>query len=185
MHRKTLGSEGRRARRGFTMVELAIAMSMLMIGLVSAASATMRMHHLRLQNRERLMAQNALRSMGERIHAQSYRDSLDHPDTWAQTVLATFGPDGTLKGVFDVDFLNAPSEDKEFPGTIEVIVDETTTDAVLGMELGMPRDLNGDGDAADLDVTADACILPVVLRIEWRGQQGLQEISHGFYVMGY
>src|SRR5262245_18086174 len=62
MHRKTLGSGGRRARRGFTLVELAIAMSMLMIGMVSAASATMRMHHLRKQNRERIVAQNALRS---------------------------------------------------------------------------------------------------------------------------
>ena len=185
MHRKTLGSGGRRARRGFTMVELAIAMSMLMIGMVSAASATMRMHHLRMQNRERIVAQNALRSMGERIHAQAYRDSLDHADTWADHVLATFGPGGTLQGVFDVDFLNSPSEDQEFPGTIKVIVDETTTDAAVGMDLGLPRDLNGDGDATDLDVTADACILPVVLRIEWKGQQGLHEISHGFYVMGY
>jgi type II secretory pathway pseudopilin PulG len=185
MHRKALGSGGRRARRGFTMVELAIAMSMLMIGLVSAASATMRMQHLRKQNRERVVAQNALRSMGERIHAQAYRDSLDHPDTWAQNVLDAFGPGGTLKGVFDVEFLSPPSEDQEFPGTIQVIVDETTTDTALGMDLGMPRDLNGDGDAADLDVSADACILPVVLRIEWKGQQGLQEISHGFFVMGY
>ena len=185
MHRKALGSGGRRARRGFTMVELAIAMSMLMIGLVSAASATMRMQHLRKQNRERVVAQNALRSMGERIHAQAYRDSLDHPDAWAQNVLDAFGPDGTLKGVFDVEFLSPPNEDQEFPGTIQVVVDETTTDAALGMDLGMPRDLNGDGDAADLDVSADACILPVVLRIEWKGQQGLQEISHGFFVMGY
>lgn len=185
MQPNALGSGGRRARRGFTLVELAIAMSMLMIGLVSAASATMRMQHLRKHNREHVVAQNALRSMGERIHAQAYRDSLDHPEAWAQNVLLAFGPDGTLKGVFDVDFLNPPSEDKELPGTIQVVVDETTTDAALGMDLGMPRDLNGDGDASDTDVSADACLLPVVLRIEWKGQQGLQEISHGFFVMGY
>src|SRR5262245_18125022 len=145
----------------------------------------MRMHHLRKQNRERIVAQNALRSMGERIHAQAYRDSLDHPDAWAETVLETFGPAGALHGGCDVELLTPRSEAQEFPGTIQCITDETTTDQALGISRGLPRDLNGDGDAADLDVTADACILPVVLRIEWKGQGGLHEINHGFYVMGY
>jgi type II secretory pathway pseudopilin PulG len=184
MHRKTLGNGVRRARRGFTLIELTIAMSMLMIAMVSAASTTMRMHSLRKQNREHIVAQNALRSMAERIHAQSYRFSFLDPDTWSENVLATFGPGGTAGSAFDVDLLNPPSVGV-LPGSLRIVIDETTTDAALGMELGMPRDLNGDGDALDTDVTDSACILPVTLTIEWQSQRGLEQLTHGFYTMGY
>lgn len=37
---------------------------------------------------------------------------------------------------------------------------------------GMPRDLNLDGDSTDADVTADCVLLPVVVRLEWRGPGG-------------
>jgi hypothetical protein len=49
-----------------------------------------------------------------------------------------------------------PSSAGVLPGSIRIVTDETATDAALGMELGMPRDLNGDGDAADTDVSGHA-----------------------------
>jgi Tfp pilus assembly protein PilV len=171
------------ALRGFTLLELAIAMSILMVGLVSAAAATTRMHDLRRQSRERVVAQNAIRSMAERIHAQSYRLSAN-PDTWSRELLEIFGPGGTFGTEFDVTFLTSQVDDAP-PGSIQVVVDETATDAELGVDLGMPRDLNGDGDASDVDVTLGARILPVVLTIAWKGASGDQTIRHGIYVMGY
>jgi hypothetical protein len=166
------------------MIELAISMSMLMIGLVSAASATMRMHHLREQNRERTVAQNTLRSIAERIHAQSYRLAQENPDTWAQELLAIFGPAGTYGGQFDNDFLT-PIVPGAGVGRIDILLDETATDEELGVEVGMPRDLNGDLDSTDTDVTWDARLLPVVLSMEWRGQRGVQRLDHAFYLTSY
>jgi hypothetical protein len=144
----------------------------------------MRMHSLRKQTRERIVVQNGMRSMAERIHAQSYRFVFLDPDTWSQNVVGMFGPVGTVGPAFDVDLLNAPSPGV-LPGSIRIVVDETTTDAALGMELGMPRDLNGDGDAADTDVSGTACILPVTLSIDWSSASGLEQMTHGFYIMGY
>ncbi len=173
-----------RVQRGFTLIELAIAMSILMIGLVTAAAATMRMHHLRKQNRERIVAQNAVRSIAERIHAQSYRFSED-PDTWATNLLQVFGAGGTFGNTFEVDLLTPTDPTEDHPGSIAILTNETFTDNAIGFELGMPRDLNGDGDANDVDVSVDARILPVVVSVAWRSQSGISRIDHVFYVMGY
>lgn len=171
------------ARRGFTLIELAIATSILMIGIVSVLSATSQMHSLRKVNRERTLAQNAVRSMAERIHASSHGFS-DQPETWAQQVLATYGPGGSGGNTFAVEGL-APEEGAVGVGSIRIGTDETDTDAELGADLGMPRDLDGDGDAADADVSATGRILPVVLTLRWRGENGVHLMRHGFYVMGY
>ncbi len=169
--------------RGFTLVELAVAMSILLIGIASVVSATSRMNALRKYNRERGLGQNALRSMAERIHAAAYRFSED-PATWSQELLGAYGPGGTPGNTFPVLGLNV-SPTQTTQGEVSFVSDETTTDADLGLELGMPRDLNGDGDALDADVTASARILPVILDLRWTGQNGESRLAHGFYVMGY
>ena len=53
------------------MIELAIALSILIIGIVSMTATTARMHGLRKANRENVVAENATSSMAERIHARS------------------------------------------------------------------------------------------------------------------
>lgn len=184
MINETPGKRVRQKRSGFTMIELAIAMAILMIGLVSASAATMRMHHLRKQNRERIVAQNAARSIAERVHAQSYGLSSD-PSNWAENLCAVFSFNGVIGDSFPVKLLTPSDSEKAMPGTIQIVTDESVTDEDLGVELGMPRDLNGDGDETDTDVSSDARLLPVIIRIEWRGQGGAQNLVHGFYVMGY
>lgn len=169
--------------RGFTLIELAIATSILMIGIVSVLSASSQMHALRQVNRERTLAQNAVRSISERIHAASQGFS-DDPTTWGAELLALYGPGGTSGDTFEVLGL-AEAEEGEPVGRIVIVTDERSTDAELGRDLGMPRDLNGDGDASDADVSASARILPVTLTLRWRGENGQQILRHGFYVMGY
>jgi prepilin-type N-terminal cleavage/methylation domain-containing protein len=172
-----------RRRQGFTLIELAVATSILMIGLVSVLSATSQMHSLRRSNRERTVAMNALRSMAERIHATSHEFS-DDPTTWATDLLATYGPNGTHGNRFQVEELDVAGTAPAV-GTIEIVTSETSTDGQLRAELGMPRDLNADGDAADEDVSASARILPVLLTLRWRSERGERVIHHAFYVLGY
>ena len=172
-----------RARGAFTLIELAIATSILMIGIVSVLSATSRMHSLRISNRERTLAQNAVRSMAERMHAAA-RGFSSEPATWGQELLATYRPGGSSGDSFAVEGLTPP-EGEASVGTIAISSDETATDVQLGAQLGMPRDLNGDGDAADADVAAGARLLPVVLTLRWRGERGVHQFRHGFYLMGY
>ena len=168
---------------GFTLIELAIAVSILMIGMVSVLSATSRMHSLRKQNRERSLAQNAARSVAERIHARSYELS-ESPDTWAEDLISTFSAGGAHGPTFDVRAL--PSlPDREADGLISFVTDETMTDGNLGFRIGMPRDLNGDGDDDDTDVSGDARIIPVLLEVRWRSQSGESSYTHAFYIMGY
>ena len=171
------------AQRGFTLIELAVATSILMIGIVSVLSASSHMHSLRVSNRERTLAQNAVRSMAERLHAASHGFS-SAPGTWAQELLATYGPGGSFGNTFAVEGLT-PVQGNESVGTIALSTDETDTDLELQAQLGMPRDLNGDGDDSDADVSAGARLLPVVLTLRWRGERGVHQMRHGFYLMGY
>ena len=170
-------------RGGFSLVELAIAISILLIGMVSVITATSQMHSLRRQNRERTLAQNAVRSMAERMQSQSYQLVETDPGNWATSVVAAFGP-GSGNDAFDIQELNTPLGAANV-ATIQVVTDETTTDADLLVNIGMARDLNGDGDATDADVSVDAVLLPVVITAQWRGVTGTQTYRHGFYLMGY
>lgn len=176
---------GRGARRGgFTLAELALAMTVLMVALMSISAATLRAHTLRRQNRERALAQNAIRSWAERIHSVSYREAAENPAGWVQQVLQTYGPGGQVGDTFDVEGLNPVVADGQV-GSLVFVTDETATDAALGVELGMPRDLNGDSDATDGDVTGDARILPVIITIQWRGVSGTSQLRHPFYIAGF
>ncbi len=170
-------------RAGLSLIELAIATSILMIGIVSVLSASSQMHSLRQSNRDRTLAQNAVRSMAERMHAAAHGFSSD-PATWAERLLTAYSAGGSFGATFAIEGLTLVEGD-EAVGTIEIFSDETDGGAELGSELGMPRDLNGDGDHDDTDVSDGARLLPVVLSLRWRGENGVQRLRHGFFLMGY
>jgi len=170
-------------RQGFTLIEMAISVSILMIGIVSVASASSRMNALRQATREKAQAMNAMRSIAERIHAASANLSSDTKD-WARDLGAIYGPDGSFGQTFDVRGLT-PFGGAPAVGSILLVTDETLTDAALGFQLGMPRDLNGDSDTLDTDVGLDARILPVLLEVQWTGGHGRQVMRQGLFVTGY
>ena len=163
-------------------MELAVAASILVIGTVSVLSATAQVRSLRQGQRVAELAQDALRSVAERMHAAS-RDSSSDPATWARDLLATFGPGGSQGARFGVAGLT-PAAGAEALGTIQIVTDERRTDAELGVELGLPRDLDGDGDALDADVAGRARLLPVVLTVRWRSASGARTLRHAFYLLG-
>ena len=168
---------------GFTMIEIGLAITVLLVALVAMSASTVRMHALRRQNRERTVAHNAIRAICEEIQAVS-REGLDDPAGWAHHVLGTIAPGGTLGYAFTVVELE-PWTALAFVGSITPVTDETRTDEELGLALGMPRDLDGDGVVSNTGVGDAARILPIVVRARWRGAHGEQEIVHPFYVIGY
>ena len=98
-------------------------------------------------------------------------------------MLAALAPGGEIGNAFDVPGLTPP-QGLLLPGSLQVVLDETTTDADLAVQLGMPRDLNGDGDSLDPDVTLSATMLPVVIRVRWTGATGEQEITLPLHLLG-
>jgi hypothetical protein len=155
-----------------------------MIGMVSVLSATTRMHGLSKQNRERALVQNTCRSVAERIHALSYEFSDDDASTWSEDLIAALAPGGEIGDQFDVRGLSGlPGRSAD--GLITVITDETSTDADIGVRIGMPRDLNGDDATSSTDVTSGARILPVIMEVRWTSPSGESSYRHAFLVMGY
>lgn len=173
----------RDARAGFTMLEVSLALTILVVALVATSASNMRLHRLQRVNRERNVAHNAAQSISETVQAIA-RDGVSDPAGWANHLTAALANGGQLGNRFDVPEL-VPVEGAPSVGTIQVITDETTTDASLGLQLGLPRDLNGDGDATDAAAGTGARLLPVVVRLRWRSQAGVQTLTHPFYVFGY
>jgi type II secretory pathway pseudopilin PulG len=182
--RRRAGRTGAAGSGGFTLAELALAMTMLIVALISISAATLRSHSLRRQNRERTLAHNAIRSTAERIHSLAYTTVETTPSTWVQDLLARYGPGGTIGNAFDVEGLNPVGANGRV-GSIQIVTDETQTDAALGAELGMPRDLNGDGDANDNVAGGTARLLPVVITVTYRAATGSVTMNHAFYVVGF
>lgn len=182
------GPDGRqrsRARdvRGFTMIEVSLALTVLVVALVATTASNLRMQSLRRSNHDRVIAQNAVQAITERIQAIGRAGSHD-PAGFAVHVTTALANGGELGALFDVPGLT-PTQGSTRAGSIQVLTNETSTDAALGVQLGMPRDLNGDGDAADGDVSANAHVLPVVVSVRWHGSSGDRSIVHPFYVFGY
>jgi Tfp pilus assembly protein PilV len=123
----------RPTRGGFTVVEMALATTMLMVGIMAISAATLRMHHLGRQTREHTLAHNALSQMGERLNSASAIAALK-PSTWAETLLSAYSPVGAVGNDFRVEGLT-PIEGEENAGSIALITDETLTDARLAWYL--------------------------------------------------
>jgi hypothetical protein len=162
---------------------MALATVTLMVGIMSISAATLRMHNLGRQNRERTLAHNAMHAVAERINSASAVAALE-ASTWNETLISAYGPGGSVGNTFDVRGLTAPDGEPAV-GSILIVTDETATDAELGVIMGMPRDLNGDGDASDADVSSTASMLAVVVSTTWQSENATVTLRHPLYVMGY
>ena len=175
--------KGKDTQQGFTVIEMALATTTLLVGIMSISAATLRMYQTGRQNHEKTLAYNAVHAVAERINSASAIAAAE-PDTWAETILDTYGPGGTVGSFFEVEGLT-PQVDAARVGVIRVITDETLTDDEIGAVMGMPRDLNGDGDALDTDVSGDARMLAVLITARWRDKGVKAQLKHPLYIMGY
>lgn len=178
---------GRRRRplrqSGFTLIEVLVTASVLLIGLMAMTSTSVVVNSLRRSASDQQRAQGALQAIVEDLHAIA-READSNSANWAGDILDVYGAGGNPGNQFDVDGLT-PWAGNPNVATVTVVTDETATDALLGAAVGMPRDLDGDGLATNVDVTDGASLLPAVVTLQWRGTSGQQQISQVVYLLRY
>jgi len=122
--------------------------------------------------REQGLAREAARSCVERMRATAFSEVLARFD--ARTDNDPAG--GVSPGAsFDVPGLAPRPDDAD--GRAGEIVFPLDEDGLLleSLEferLGMPRDLTGEGDIDDFDHSGNYRVLPVLIRVRWRGAAG-------------
>lgn len=161
-----------RTTGGWTMIEMMLAITLLSIGLLAASRAILQTSTVTETLRETSLATAEGRRVIETLQATPLTDvfrmfnadPLDDP-----------GGAGTAPGAaWAVDGLDPLPDDAD--GLVGEIVLPTQGGAiredVVDSQLGTPRDLNGDGLIDAADHSLDCRILPVRVRLRWRGQTG-------------
>jgi type II secretory pathway pseudopilin PulG len=164
-----------RARSGFTLLELAIGTAILMVGVLGFSVSIASIGRSSQKQREMARATQAAREVLERIQAEAFADAFRRFN--ADPADDPGGPGTGPGAAFAVEGLSAIQGDLDGrPG--EVIFPapggspaQLREDIVLD-DLGMPRDLNGDGAVDAADHALDYKLLPVLVRVRWRSPAG-------------
>jgi type II secretory pathway pseudopilin PulG len=145
---------------GFTLIELMVSFSALLVVLLGFSRMLISSHMASATTHEATLAKEAARSMLEVLQA-----------TPLAGVYATY--DGA-DGGFEVRGLEAPEGDADgLPGRI-LFPEQggTLSELAIAPQYGWPMDMDGDGDLLTADVSGTYRLLPVVVRVEWRGAGG-------------
>lgn len=167
---------GRRSS-GFTMIELLLVVSVLVIAFLALSQSLVASMALTRVNRESALATDALRQTVEVLQGVEEFGSvfrLYNADPGDDP-----GPGPAPGAGFAVAGLEPVEGDAD--GLVGEIV-FPSVDVGTGLELhedldlpelGMPRDLNGDGDDVDaIGPTEEYRLLPVLVRVRWMGASG-------------
>lgn len=161
---------------GFGLVEVMIALSVLTIALMAFGHAIIMSIRAGQMQREQGVARDAARQIIERMQAETFSEVFAR-----YNATAVDDPvDGNLfAGGFDVPGLQPQAGDADglagqilFPTADLAGGALALREDVNDQRFGTPRDLNADGVVDALDHSGDYRLLPVVVRIEWRGQAG-------------
>lgn len=172
-------------RSGFALVEVAIS---LVIFTVATAMLLMMLragHGMRGQAKEEWCASTAAQVVLEEMRNGLFETIPLHYD--ADPFNDPGGP-GTSHGPsFDVDGLSAAPDDPD--GRVgEIILPVVNVGGEVAPRyeiredigdaaLGLPRDLNGDAIIDSLDHRGDVAILPVIVRMRWKGRNGIRTME--------
>jgi prepilin-type N-terminal cleavage/methylation domain-containing protein len=170
-------SSRRRARSGLTLFELMMVLVVLTIAVSMLASTMGSASKLAPVQRENALAAEAARRVLETMRSQPFElmfatyngDSSDDPAGAGTAPGSGFAVDGLAPATDDPDGL--PGE-VLFPTQAAPLLENGTW-----LELGLPRDLDLDGNIDATDHSGDYRILPVEVRIRWRGQNGTRQLS--------
>jgi type II secretory pathway pseudopilin PulG len=181
---QTLVRQRRGRRGGFTMVELCVAATLLVFGILAIVGAVVASQRLLEVNREGGQAFQAARARAEELADVSISDAFAAYN--ADPSDDPFGPPGSAPGrSFDVPGLEPMPDDADgrvgeviFPaidvGAGVLAISESYVDGALGM----PRDLDGDNVLSGGAVAPAALVaLPVRVRVRWRGAAGERSFS--------
>jgi len=158
-----------------SLVETALSMVVLAVACLTALSVLVSSMELDAVNRETKIAFDAARARIEMVRAERFNQ-----------VVAAFNLDpaddpqgaGTAPGpTFSVAELPSVAAGGAPHGAIVLPVDAagTVRENLSIPALGLPRDLNGDNLVDGDDHTADAILIPVLVRVRWSGTTGARE----------
>ena len=159
---------------GLTLVEIAIGMVVMTIGVLSFVHALVSSSRSEMKNRELARAMHAARLVLESIEAESFSQAFrryndaggDDPGGANTAPGAHFPVEGLSALPDDADGMPGEVLFPIFPGNPTQLREDQ-----VNLELGMPRDLNGNGIDAFNHAT-DYWILPVIVRVRWRSASG-------------
>ncbi|MEW6071148.1 MAG: hypothetical protein AB1726_00955 [Planctomycetota bacterium] len=163
---------------GLTALELSMMIAVFLVGLLAFSQSVRNSVDLGATSQESALATEAARMVIERmqgtpfaeVHARFDADPANDPGGGATAPGSLIAIPGLDLRRDDADGAAGeivfPTEDGFDPR--EDVPDD---------ELGMPRDLNLDGAIDSLDHAGDYRILPILVRIEWRGTTGDRSIS--------
>lgn len=156
-----------------------------MVGVLTITSSTLRIDALRRKNHESALAHLAIYQVAETLQAHAARARFevdgDSVNTWAESFLSLAQAD-YADGFPVQGFTALPGASRA--GSVQFITNESLTDESLGVVMGMPRDLNRDGDSSDINVNEDANLLAVIIHVAWNGPNGVEEQAHPIWVQG-
>ena len=138
---------GRWRDAGFTLVEVLSATVLMTVSLIGLGLVFVSSQRSQEMSTEEAVVSHAIRRTVEQMRGEAFADIAS---------LYT-GYQFTLNEI-------------DGSGTVTILVDETATVP----ELGLPRDLDGDGSASSNDVTASYILLPVRVDVTWPDSFGNQ-----------
>lgn len=165
------------------MLEVTIAAVVLVIGMLALITSITASLRLVETNRETALAHQAARSLAERMQNLTFSQIFA---TYNASTADDPGGAGTAPGAaFDVPGLRVPIGrghghaaaiarvgSVQFPTLATGQLSEDRVDA----DLGMPRDLNGDGVVTAGAMPGNYLVLPVRIRIQWQGAGGFRSV---------
>ena len=165
-----------------TLIEVLVAFGMLSLALLGFVKVIVFSTAATDAQHETTTAKEAARQAIETLRAESFSDVFalynDDPEDDP-------GGTGTAPGsALDIEGLTAPAGAPN--GAVGRVLFPTVDDPVDGLQLredvvdnslGMPRDLDGDGQVDDVDHAGDYLLLPVKIRLQWMGKAGLSTLE--------
>ena len=153
-----------------------IALTLLVLGASSTVSALLGVSSLNRDSEERSRAHESIQNMIEAMQAEEFSEVFARFNATAADDPVGGSSPGTS---FAATALAARAGDADglpgeivFPGGGLVLREDG-----VDREAGMPRDLNGDGLIDLADHAGDYTILPMRVRVRWRGARGEQELE--------
>lgn len=164
-----------RAAAGMTLIEIIIGLGVLVIAIIGIMSALVAASRVDQATAEQNRALSACKSILEQMKQTTYNEiwrrfnsnPADDPGGAGTAPGCNFAVPGLVAQPGDADGMPGQIF---FPESGFGNLSETAVDARLGMPVA--KDLNGDGDALDVNVNATYMILPVRVVVDWKGISG-------------
>ncbi|HEX6885962.1 MAG TPA: type II secretion system protein [Planctomycetota bacterium] len=166
-----------RARRaGFTLLELMISATVFLLVAGAVTTSVVVSSALNTTARETAQATRAAESLLEELKGTEFAEVFARFDASTANDPAL----GSSPGAgFAVSGLGVQDGDADgLVGRVEFpVIGAELREDVADAELGLPRDLNGDGVVDALDHAADYRILPVRVVVAWSGKNGARTVE--------